>query len=1017
MSSIESLTDHFYAWERRGRGWQLWPEPVELEPPFRPFYFPQIATSPDRLDDGRRPTLLSRLTDRLVGTSGGRPTEASEDSSFDEPTPGRWRGHEEIAQLLVAVPPDLDVSREAAEQFLLALPTAIGPIAFELFGAEESTRLLFTCSAEDEPVLSQCLKAYFPEILVSRGREAVAPRWDALGGEAVVVDFGLAHEFMVPLRAVRKFDVDPLAGVVGALSNLRAGEAGLFQVLACRARQPWAREILRAVLDEQGSPFFIDAPEISALAKAKVARPLFASVIRVGIKSPTRGRAIAVARQVAGAMGALSDPLANELIPLQPDGDYSSQQHEDDLLGRRSHRSGMLLSVEELASLVHLPTSGVRDPRLLRHGHKTKAAPPSVLSQGVCLGQNVHDDQVDEVRLSADHRSRHMYVIGASGTGKSTLLLNLIRQDLENGEGLAVFDPHGDLIDRVLGLVPEGRLQDVILLDPADAEFPIGFNILSAASDLEKTLLSSDLVMVFQRMSMSWGDQMTSVLGNAVLAFVESEQGGTLVDLRRFLVEDRFRKEFLKTVRDPDVIYFWEREFPLLRGRPQAPILTRLDSFLRPKPIRYMVAQQDSRLDLRRVMDEGKILLCRLSHGAIGEENAHLLGTLLVSKLHQVAMSRQDVAEGKRRPFYLYIDEFHHFVTPSMAQILSGARKYGLALVLAHQDLRQLQSRSGDVLASVLANPATRVSFRVGDEDARLLAKGFSSFNADDLQNLGTGEAIARVERADWDFNLRTPLLSALDEAVAETNRAKVVAASREQYARPRAEIEAIIRSGREADAPAAAVEEPTPASSPRHARPVPVSSPLPPVAATTSVVDSATLPSTAGRGGAQHKYLQDLIRRWALANGWGATIEEAVLDGLGSVDVALRKNGTSVACEIVVSSPAEHEAQNLQKCVAAGFSFVVIVSGEKRRLGHIRTLAKAALTPEQFERVHLVSPEEVLDLLGGLHSLQPAEESTVRGYRVRVRRRPGQAEEQEAKHGAVSAVIAKALRRLKKKG
>src|SRR6185295_14967255 len=243
--------------------------------------------------------------------------------------------------------------------------------------------------------------------------------------------------------------------------------------------------------------------------------------------------------------------------------------HETDLLLRRSRRSGMLLSVEELVSLVHLPTSSVRDSRLLRHGRKTRSAGAVVNGIGVSLGENTHDGKAVEVRLTSDQRSRHMYVIGASGTGKSTFLLNLIRQDLENGDGLAVLDPHGDLVDRVLGLVPEGRLDDVVLLDPGDAEFPIGFNILSAGSEIEQTLLASDLVGTFQRLSMSWGDQMTSVLGNAILAFLENERAGTLVDLRRFLVEPPFRKEILATVRDPEVAYFWEREFTLLRGKPQ----------------------------------------------------------------------------------------------------------------------------------------------------------------------------------------------------------------------------------------------------------------------------------------------------------------------------------------------------------------------------------------------------------------------------------------------------------------
>src|SRR5205823_4196864 len=186
-------------------------------------------------------------------------------------------------------------------------------------------------------------------------------------------------------------------------------------------------------------------------------------------------------------------------------------------------------------------------------------------------GTNTHAGSTSQVSLSEDQRSRHMYVVGASGTGKSTLLLSLIEQGMRGGEGLAVLDPHGDLVDEVMQRLPRERLDDVVLLDPADSDFPIGFNILTAHSELERTLLASDLVSVFRRLSTSWGDQMTSVLGNAILALLESSEGGTLLDLRRFLIDPKYRARFLTTVGDPEVVYYWKREFPLLKGIPHAP--------------------------------------------------------------------------------------------------------------------------------------------------------------------------------------------------------------------------------------------------------------------------------------------------------------------------------------------------------------------------------------------------------------------------------------------------------------
>ncbi|MBK9631946.1 MAG: type IV secretion system DNA-binding domain-containing protein [Saprospiraceae bacterium] len=315
------------------------------------------------------------------------------------------------------------------------------------------------------------------------------------------------------------------------------------------------------------------------------------------------------------------------------------------------------------------------------------------------------------VTLSDQHRLRHMHVIGVTGTGKSSLLLKLIIQDVNQDRGIAVLDPHGDLIDEIIKNIPENRLKDVILVDPSDSEYPIGLNLLSAYTDPEKIILSSDLVALFRRFATSWGDQMTSVLANAINAIIESDNGGTLIDLRRFLVESNFRNKFLQTVTDPNILYYWKNEFQLLRANTVAPILTRLDTFLRPRIVRNMMAQKEG-LDFNDILENKKILLVKLAQGLIGEENSYLLGTLFVAKLHQAAQQRQNIPPEQRKPFYFYIDEFQNFITPSMSAILTGARKYGLGLILAHQDLDQLAHRDNELANSVLSNPAIRVCFR-----------------------------------------------------------------------------------------------------------------------------------------------------------------------------------------------------------------------------------------------------------------------------------------------------------------
>jgi excisionase family DNA binding protein len=455
---------------------------------------------------------------------------------------------------------------------------------------------------------------------------------------------------------------------------------------------------------------------------------------------------------------------------------------------------------------------------------------------------------------------------------------------------------------------------------------------------------------------------MTTVLGNAILAILESGEGGTLPDLRRFLVEPGFRERFLATVADTEVVYYWRKEFPLLAGKPQGPILTRLDTFLRPKVIRHMVSQRGNRLDFAAIMNGRKILLAKLSQGLIGEENSYLLGTLIVSKLNQMATSRQNMAASLRTPFYLYIDEFHNFVTPSLAAILSGARKYNLGLVLAHQELHQLSNRDGDVASAVISNPYTRVCFRLGDLDAKKLEDGFSFFTAKDLQNLGVGDAVVRIERAEYDFNLTTTQLPPVDPALAARRREEVVASSRERYAARREDVEAMIRA-RHASA------DPEPEPRPRKAA-ARLEIPLPAAKAAPAIRDETeTDPPTPGRGGEHHKYLQQLLRRWAEARGYAVTVEQPILDGLGSVDVALEKQGRRIACEVSVTTDAEHETGNVQKCLAAGFDDVILISSEKKTLTSVRHALVAGLGTAQYRQVKFLTPEEAFSFIEGLEA------------------------------------------------
>jgi len=1014
----EQLTENFYRWEKRGRGWQVYDYSVDLEPPYEPFfhfYIPQKHT----YDDGRTPGLFDKVKSWFsVGEQ--EPSMYLENLYSDligEPSPFPFDADAELTCFKITLPKDRIVSFDESERFILSLGRCVQPLSFEIISTSEEILIQFACRESDSPYLHQQIQTFFPDVAVSLEPDRLNALWDQSGNkEQVIIDFGLSKEFMLPLRTFTNFTIDPLASVLGALSGLGQEEIAVFQILFQTVNNPWAESVMRAVLDWEGKSFFADAPQMVPLTKEKLHHPLFAVIIRIGIESFSKDRAWYTGKAALSALGQFSNPLSNELIPLDNEA-LDEYDHEQDLLFRQSHRTGMLLNTEELTSLVHLPSASVQVAKLKREIKKTKAAPGIITNHELIIGENTHAEKKTIVSLNPDQRIKHTHVIGASGTGKSTLLLNMIIQDMQNGQGVAVLDPHGDLIDQIMGYVPEDRFDDVIIFDPADEEHPIGFNILQSHSEIEKNLLSSDLVALFRRLSTSWGDQMTSVLGNAILAFLESNRGGTLFDLRRFLIESDFRDEFLETVQDPHIIYYWKKEFPLLKYKPQASILTRLDTFLRPKVIRNIVIQKENRLDFAKIMDQRKILLAKLAQGAIGEENSYILGTLLVSAIHKITLSRQQIDQTKRKNFCLYIDEFQNFVTPSMAAVLSGARKYHLGLILAHQELQQLFDKDKNVASAVVSNPYTRICFRLGESDAKRLKDGFSFYDSRDLQNLGIGEAICRIERADYDFNLKTfPLMEVTRE---DTNRrqATLINLSRERYATKKSDIKILI-----------------PELEPKKDTFKPKKKIKPRKAISPEIIDATAKEVTKdiaepdyekvkeitkeirtqgdkllGRGGPKHKYLQQLIKRFSEEKGYKATIEKELSSGT-RVDVALQKNKKKIACQVAITTTESHEIKNIQNCLDAKYDQVILVSTDKRVLKKAETLAAKEISPDNQKRLSFFTLEE---FFGYFDSEAPKEE-TVAGYKVKVRYQPLSESEEKERRQTISKVILDSLRKLK---
>ena len=395
---------------------------------------------------------------------------------------------------------------------------------------------------------------------------------------------------------------------------------------------------------------------------------------------------------------------------------------------------------------------------------------------------------------TADRR-QHMYFIGKTGTGKSTTFENMIYQDIHAGRGLAVVDPHGELAEKILDFIPSTRINDVIYFNPADTEYPIGFNVLERVGPEHRHLVASGLVGVFKKIwADSWGPRLEYVLRNAILALLEYP-GSTLLGIMRILVNKDFRKKVIDRLTDPVVKSFWVDEYPKyperLRAEAIAPIQNKVGQFLSTSLIRNIVGQVRSKLNLRQAMDQGKILVMNLSKGRIGEDASALLGAMMITKIQMASMSRIDIPEDERRDFYLYVDEFQNFATESFADILSEARKYHLNLIIAHQYIGQLLTdQSTKVRDSVFGNIGTMVCFRVGAEDAEFLAKEFyPRFDETDLVDLDRYNIYVKLM---IDGITSEPFSAVTLKPLSnpEGQKDKIIMVSRERYAEPKKVVE-----------------------------------------------------------------------------------------------------------------------------------------------------------------------------------------------------------------------------------
>lgn len=970
LSQVEKATLNFYYWEVRGRGYYHFDTTVQLEPPYTPFSHLKPSEN-TTIDEGRVPSLLQQFN-KLIS-----PPKSQEEFVLNETiTPVESDKFVNLVCFEITFPTGTEIVVSQMEELLNILSYSEQSFSFEILSQEGKISIQLTASEYDSERLESHLKAFFPTLIL-REKNANAINFD-FDTPVAIADFGLDNEFMLPIERSDSLTIDPLTSIIATLGTLDDSETAIFQILFKGVTAPWSKSMLNAVSDGRRDSFFEGYPEFVSEAQEKVSSPLFGVIIRIGAQGKNQENSSLIASNLAKSITSISTSRCNRLIPLSNEG-YKYNDHLRNIYHRTTNRLGCILNTKELAHFVHYPNKTVVHERLGVGNNKTKRQSSSN-QNGIYLGENRHYGNSYPVYLETEDRLSHTHIIGATGVGKSTLIAQMILEDISTGRGCALFDPHGDICDDILKRIPEKRINDIVIIDPSDSKFPIGFNLLEAHTEAEKIVLSSDLVSAFKKHATAWGDNMTAVLQNAINTILDSTRGGTLIELKRFLIEDSFRHEYLQSVEDPSLHYYWEHEYPMVRKR-IAPLLTRIDTFLRPKLVRYMLAQK-SGIFINECLENNKVVLLKLSQGLIGEQNSYLLGSLFLAKFNQAALARQSQDRGKRIPYMLFLDEFQNFITPSIERILSGARKYGLGLTIVHQELGQIQEPS--LLNSVLSNPKTRICFRLGDMDSKKLESGFSYFEQSDLQNLERGEAIMRIGSSRNDFNIETLPLESIEKDYSQ----EIIENTRSQYGTPREKVEALLltllpkhnnfqkkRSGEnqelkrsETVIPKIAKEKIEVAEDKKETLPVNKSS-------GGNYIKQAKEEAVIRK----HRSLQYFVRTLGTQRDLKTTLEKEAING-GKIDVVLENEKIKIAIEVGVTNTVGYEVGNIQKCIDSGYQNIIMLSEDSKHLENI----KSKISNSKKSNIYFVQPNELANTIDSIIPSCEKKEKRVRGYRVK---------------------------------
>ncbi|MBL4693987.1 type IV secretion system DNA-binding domain-containing protein [Candidatus Gracilibacteria bacterium] len=632
------------------------------------------------------------------------------------------------------------------------------PLSLEILGYEQYTYIFFAVPDRLFETVEGLLYSTYPDCEIKETVDYV----DAYkGGDKSIagVRMKLKYGDVFPFKSYEEFDEDSQSRLFSVISKISSGEQVWVQIVINPQEESAAYHLKRRVslrwnrfkkifslrdrMRIKGEGSVIKQRQKLALEKAS-SEP-FLCTVRLAYIAKNKMEARRKLGAVINSLYQFNKTDIQDLKPVRVAEKVFLADYK-----KRKIVTPFYLGPKELATLYHLPNPDVV-PHVVHVLSKKSEAPqdlPKIGGDDVSLfGVTNYHNNFDTFGIKRSDRRRHLYVVGKSGSGKSKMIELLVKEDIMNGKGVGVLDPHGDLVDNIMEMIPEHRMKDVIYFDPSDTNFPIAFNPMENVAEQHKMQVTIGFIQIFKKLfGSNWTDRLEHVLRYTVLALLDSPDT-TVLSILKMLTDKNYRQNIVSRIQDNVVKNFWVSEFAGWSEKFDAeaitPLLNKVGQFVATNMIRNIIGQPKSKFDIRDVMDNEKILLMKVSKGLLGEENSGLLGAMIITKLYQAAMSRADMPEEERKDLYFYVDEFHNFATDTFAEILSEARKYRLNLTIAHQYVGQLNDV---VRKTVFGNVGSIVNFRVGADDAKFLAEEYTPiFSERDIINLGVREFYCKM--------------------------------------------------------------------------------------------------------------------------------------------------------------------------------------------------------------------------------------------------------------------------------